>query len=149
MSYQFKTWLKSQAELQNLRDRVLSEVEKDSFITLPGKGGNSEAKWSPVWFLGMEAYFFIPHFLVDNARPSLSSKGRFKQLLIKREAVKKPLEARLKGLEKLIKIREPWVFPGTKPGGLGLIPGQGTRFHMLQLNIQHAATKTEDPVCCD
>ena len=73
MSYQFKTWLKSQAELQNLRDRVLSEVEKDSFITLPGKGGNSEAKWSPVWFLGMEAYFFIPHFLVDNARPSLSS----------------------------------------------------------------------------
>ena len=23
----------------NLRDRVLSEVEKDSFITLPGKGG--------------------------------------------------------------------------------------------------------------
>jgi len=34
-------------------------------------------------------------------------------LLIKREAVKKPLEARLKGLEKLIKIREPWVFPGS------------------------------------
>ena len=26
----------------NLRDRVLSEVEKDSFIALPGKGGHSE-----------------------------------------------------------------------------------------------------------
>ena len=26
----------------NLRDRVLSEVEKDSFISLPGKGGHSE-----------------------------------------------------------------------------------------------------------
>ena len=25
----------------NLRDRVLGEVEKDSFITLPGKGGHS------------------------------------------------------------------------------------------------------------
>ena len=25
----------------NLRDRVLGEVEKDSFITLPGKGGHN------------------------------------------------------------------------------------------------------------
>ena len=38
--------------------------------------------------------------------------------------------------------------------GLGLIPGQGTRFHMLQLNvlmpqlqIPHAAMKIEDPAC--
>ena len=28
------------AEL-NLRDRVLGEVEKDSFLTLPGKGGHN------------------------------------------------------------------------------------------------------------
>ena len=28
-------------------------------------------------------------------------------------------------------------------GGLGLIPGQGTRSHMLQLKILHAATKTQ------
>ena len=27
-------------------------------------------------------------------------------------------------------------------GGPGLIPGQGTRSHMLQLKIPHAATKT-------
>ena len=50
-------------ELQDLRDRVLSEVEKDSFITLPGKGGNSETKWGPVRFLGMEANFLSPVFL--------------------------------------------------------------------------------------
>ena len=31
-------------------------------------------------------------------------------------------------------------------GGLGLIPGWGTRAHMLQLKILHATTKTEDPV---
>ena len=30
-------------------------------------------------------------------------------------------------------------------GGLGLIPGQGTRSHMLQLKIPHATTKMEDP----
>ena len=29
--------------------------------------------------------------------------------------------------------------------GLGSIPGQETRFHMLQLKIPHAITKTEDP----
>ena len=28
-------------------------------------------------------------------------------------------------------------------GGLGSIPGQGTRSHMLQLKILHAATKTQ------
>ena len=27
-------------------------------------------------------------------------------------------------------------------GGLGLIPGQGTKSHMLQIKILHAATKT-------
>ena len=27
----------------NLRDRVLGEVEKDSFIALPGKGGEQQA----------------------------------------------------------------------------------------------------------
>ena len=39
-------------------------------------------------------------------------------------------------------------------GGLGLIPGQGTRSHMLQLKPPHTATKdpttatkTEDPTC--
>ena len=28
-------------------------------------------------------------------------------------------------------------------GGLGSIPGQGTRSHMLQLKVPHAATKTQ------
>ena len=32
-------------------------------------------------------------------------------------------------------------------GGLGSIPGQGTRSHMPQLKTLHAATKTEDPAC--
>ena len=32
-------------------------------------------------------------------------------------------------------------------GGLGLIPGWGTRSHMPQLKILHAAMKTEDPKC--
>ena len=45
----------------------------------------------------------------------------------------------------------------------GLIPGQGTRFHMLQLRVHmlqlsvslqqlqipYAATKIEEPVCCN
>ena len=32
-------------------------------------------------------------------------------------------------------------------GGPGLIPGQGTRSHTLQLKVLHAATKIKDPVC--
>ena len=42
------------------------------------------------------------------------------------------------------------------PGGLGLIPGQGTRSHMLklrvhipQLKIVHAATKIKDSTGCN
>ena len=31
--------------------------------------------------------------------------------------------------------------------GPGLIPGQGTRSHMLQIKTLHAATQTEDPTC--
>ena len=43
-----------------------------------------------------------------------------------------------------------WDFPGgpvaktPNAGGLGLIPGQGTRSHILQLKILHAATNS----CC-
>ena len=33
--------------------------------------------------------------------------------------------------------------------GAGWIPGQGTRCHMLQLKILHAAMKTKDPVICN
>ena len=43
--------------------------------------------------------------------------------------------------------------PGSQSRALGLIPGQGTRCHMLRLRVQmpqpeisHAATKIEDPV---
>ena len=43
-----------------------------------------------------------------------------------------------------------------KVGGLGSIPGQGTRSHMLQLRvymlqlkIPHATKKTEDHTCCN
>ena len=32
-------------------------------------------------------------------------------------------------------------------GGLGSIPGQGTRSHMAQLKTPHAALKTEGHVC--
>ena len=32
-------------------------------------------------------------------------------------------------------------------GGLGSISGQGTRSHMPQLKILHAATKMENPAC--
>ena len=32
--------------------------------------------------------------------------------------------------------------PCTNAGGLGSIPGQGTRSHMLQLRIPNATTKT-------
>ena len=35
----------------------------------------------------------------------------------------------------------------TSAGGLGLIPGQGTRSHMPQKKILHAVTKIKDPVC--
>ena len=45
-----------------------------------------------------------------------------------------------------------WDFPGglvapTLQGAPGLIPGQGTRPHMLQLKIPCAITKMEDPAC--
>ena len=33
-----------------------------------------------------------------------------------------------------------------KAGGLALIPGQGTRSHLPQLRILHAAMKIKDPV---
>ena len=38
-----------------------------------------------------------------------------------------------------LRLRDPNV------GALDLIPGQGTRAHILQLKIPHAAMKTEDP----
>ena len=34
-------------------------------------------------------------------------------------------------------------------GGLGLIPGQGSRCHMPQQKILHATVKTKDPTCCN
>ena len=34
-------------------------------------------------------------------------------------------------------------------GGLGLIPGQGSRSHMPQQRILHATMKTEDATCWD
>ena len=34
-------------------------------------------------------------------------------------------------------------------GARGLIPGQGTKAHMLQPKISHAAMKIEDPMCCN
>ena len=34
-------------------------------------------------------------------------------------------------------------------GGPSLIPGQGTRSHMLQLKIQPATMKMEDPMYCN
>ena len=41
-----------------------------------------------------------------------------------------------------------WLRPhAPNAGALGLIPGQGTRSHMLQLKIRHAAMKIKDPVC--
>ena len=39
--------------------------------------------------------------------------------------------------------KTPWVFPVQ---GVGSIPGQGTKPHMLQLKTQHATTK--DSMCC-
>ena len=36
-----KTWPLCTSVESNLRDRVLGEVEKNSFIALPGKGGHS------------------------------------------------------------------------------------------------------------
>ena len=45
----------------NLGDRVLSEVEKDSFITLPGKGGTQQAPASKtcVSSLGEDRSFIV------------------------------------------------------------------------------------------
>ena len=36
-----------------------------------------------------------------------------------------------------------------KAGGLGSIPGQGTRSHVLHLKILHATMKMEDFSCCN
>ena len=35
-----------------------------------------------------------------------------------------------------------WLRHHPKAGGLGSVPGQGTRSHMLQLNVLSAAAKT-------
>ena len=41
-----------------------------------------------------------------------------------------------------------WFRPcAPNAGGLGMILGQGTRSHVLQLQISHAAMKNEDPTC--
>ena len=42
-----------------------------------------------------------------------------------------------------------WLRPSPTPNavGLGLIPGQETRFHMPQLRDPHAATKIDDSTC--
>ena len=42
-----------------------------------------------------------------------------------------------------------WLkFCVSNSGGLGAMPGQGTRSFMLQLKIPHATVKTEDLACC-
>ena len=69
--------LKAQFSVHWAESNLADRVEKDSFITLPGKGGNSETKWGPVRFLGMEANFFIPHFLVGNT-PASTTFPEFK-----------------------------------------------------------------------
>ena len=59
--------------------------------------------------LGIEA-FFILSFLKARLHPlcpSLSPKELISQLLINREAAKKPLETILKGPEKFIEVRRP------------------------------------------
>ena len=60
----------------------------------------------------------------------------------------------------LFKTLTPWEFPGgpvvktlpSNAGGEGLIPGQGSRSHMLQLEFEchktpHSTEKIEDPAC--
>ena len=43
-----------------------------------------------------------------------------------------------------------WLGPrAPNAGGLGSIPGQGTRFHMPQLGLLHATVETEDLVGCN
>jgi len=55
--------------------------------------------------------------------------------------------------EQLVRVNDAGLFPVVpglrlctpKAGGPGSIPGQGTRFHMPQLKILHAAVKIKDP----
>ena len=70
-----------------------------------------EGKWVPAGLLGMEAFYCPPFPVGKTSLHDLPRvpKGRFKQLLIKRGAAK-PLDARLKGQEKGIKIRRPTIW---------------------------------------
>ena len=67
-----------------------------------------ETEYGPMELLDKEDFLSLIFLLVVNrpqpSWPSLSSKGRLKQLLVKGEAAKKPPKVRLKGPEKLIKI---------------------------------------------
>ena len=69
----------------------------------------SETKQGPVGLLGMEAFLSLVSSRQDSSFHDLPwvPKDRFEQLLVKGEAAKKPLEARLKGPEKRIKIGRP------------------------------------------
>ena len=54
----------------------------------------------------------------------------------------------LKTLQSGISLVVQWpTLHAPKARGLGFIPAQGTRFHMLQLKSSHA--KTRDPARCD
>ena len=54
-------WPQSAGAKVKCRDRVLGKGEKDSFITLPGKGGHSKLKMVPPlegargWFYSLES----------------------------------------------------------------------------------------------
>ena len=56
-----KTWLLCTSAKPNLRDRVLSEVEKNSFIALPGKGGHSGLVPSKIVCPNLEGFGEVFH----------------------------------------------------------------------------------------
>ena len=76
-------------------------------LELESKTCDSETEWDPVRLPGMEASLSPISCRQDSSLHDLAwvPKGRFEQLLIKGGADKKAPEARVKGPEKLIKIR--------------------------------------------
>ena len=83
------------------------------------------------------------HFLSVKEGPQMTST--------KRTAVER--SASVTTHEQLVRVNDVGLFPMVqglrlctlKAGGPGLIPGQGTRFHMPQLMILHATVKIKDP----
>ena len=115
-----------------------------------GRSSSEEGKGYPLQYSGLEnSMDCTVHGLAKNQTRLSNFTSLLAQLSFQKSLNK--LKTCIQGTSLVVQ----WLrLHAPHAGGLGLISGQGTRSHMLELNISHAATKDlyaatkiEDPPC--